>query len=229
MPVDRETAEIVFEDRADAGRRLASRLGAYAKRKGVVVLGIPRGGVPVAFEVASALGAPLDVFVSRKLGAPTQPELAFGAIASGGVRILDPEIVQALGISDFEIERVTATAQKELERRERAYRGGRPPLPVQGATVILVDDGIATGSSMRAAIAALRQVKPNRLVIAVPVAPLSTFHHLKPEVDEFVCVDTPEDFFAISQFYYDFSQTTDEEVTDLLHRAALITAQQGAG
>ena len=229
VPVDRETEEIVFEDRVDAGRRLASRLGAYAKRKGVIVLGIPRGGVPVAFEVAAALGAPLDIFVSRKLGAPAQPELAFGAIASGGVRILDPEIVEAIGISDIEIEQVTATARKELERRERAYRGERPPLSVQGATVILVDDGIATGSSMRAAIAALRQMKPERLVIAVPVAPLFTCNHLKPEVDEFVCVDMPENFFAISQFYYDFSQTTDEEVTGLLHRAALRAAQQAAG
>ena len=227
--MDRVTEEVVFEDRADAGRRLASRLGAYTGRKDVIVLGIPRGGVPVALEVAAALGAPLDVFISRKLGVPAQPELAFGAIASGGVRILDEEIVEAVGISDLEIEQVTATARKELERRERTYRGGRPPLSVQGATVILVDDGIATGSSMRAAITALRQMKPERLVIAVPVAPFSTCNRLKSEVDELVCIDTPKYFVAISQFYEDFSQVTDEEVTDLLHRAALPAIQKTAG
>ena len=156
MSVDRETQLIMFEDRADAGRRLASRLGAYRNRKDVVVLGIPRGGVPVAFEIAAALDAPLDVFVSRKLGVPGQEELAYGAVASGGVRILDREITEAVGISDAEVERITANVRKEVERREKVYRGGRQPLMVQGQTVILVDDGIATGSSMRAAIGALR-------------------------------------------------------------------------
>jgi len=225
VSVDRETELIVFEDRADAGRRLASRLGAYRNRKDVVVLGIPRGGVPVAFEVAAALDAPLDVFVSRKLGVPGQEELAFGAVASGGVRILDREITEAVGISDAEVERITANVRKEVERREKVYRGGRQPLMVQGQTVILVDDGIATGSSMRAAIGALRQMKPVRLVVAVPVAPLSTCNRLRREVDELICVQTPEDFYAIGQFYEGFSQVADEEVTRLLHRAAQPAAQ----
>ena len=211
---------MIFENRTDAGRKLASQLKTYANRKDVIVLGIPRGGVPVAFEVAVLLNAPLDVFVSRKLGVPGQEELAFGAIASGGVRILDAEIVDAVGMSDVEIEQITASVTKELERRERLYRGDRPPLKVEGSTVILVDDGIATGSSMRAAISALRQMKPARLVVAVPVAPVSTCNRLKREVDELLCVYMPETFFAIGQFYDDFLQVTDEEVTDLLHRAA---------
>ena len=225
MSVDRETELIMFEDRADAGRRLASRLGAYRNRKDVVVLGIPRGGVPVAFEVAATLDAPLDVFVSRKLGVPGQEELAFGAVASGGVRILDREITEAVRISDAEVERITANVRKEVERREKVYRGSRQPLMVQGQTVILVDDGIATGSSMRAAIGALRQMKPARLVVAVPVAPLSACNRLRQEVDELICVQTPEDFYAIGQFYEDFSQVADEEVTRLLHRAAQSAAQ----
>jgi putative phosphoribosyl transferase len=225
VPVDRKTEETIFANRVDAGRRLASRLGAYRNRKDVVVLGIPRGGVPVAFEVAAALDAPLDVFVSRKLGVPGQEELAFGAVASGGVRILDREITEAVGISDAEVERITANVRKEVERREKVYRGGRQPLMVQGQTVILVDDGIATGSSMRAAIGALRQMKPVRLVVAVPVAPLSTWNRLRQEVDELICVQTPEDFYAIGQFYEDFSQVADEEVTRLLHRAAQPAAQ----
>jgi putative phosphoribosyl transferase len=211
--------ELVFENRAEAGSRLAKRLSAYAKRTDVIVLGIPRGGVPVAFEVATALGAHLDVFVSRKLGVPGQEELAFGAISSGGVRILDREIIEAVGISNAEVERITANVRKEVERREKLYRGGRAPLVVQGKTAILVDDGIATGSSMRAAIEALRQMKPARVVVAVPVAPLSTCNRLRSEVDEFVCVNTPESFFAIGQFYEDFSQVSDEEVTNLLQRA----------
>lgn len=216
----REAEEMVFENRVDAGRRLGSRLGAYANRKDVIVLGIPRGGVPVAFEVAAALGAPLDVFVSRKLGVPGQEELAFGAIASGGVRILDQELIEAAGIAHADVERITANVRKELERREKLYRGGRQPLVVQGKTVILVDDGIATGFSMRAAIAALRQMKPARVVVAVPVAPLHTCNALRSEVDELICPSKPEPFYAIGQFYDDFSQVTDEEVTELLQRAA---------
>ncbi len=211
---------MIFLDRADAGRRLAQQVGTYAGDKKVIVLGIPRGGVPVAFEVAMALTAPLDVFVSRKIGVPEQEELAFGAIASGGVRILDPEIVEVVGVSDLEIERITARERKELERRERSFRGTRPPLHVEGLTVILVDDGIATGSSMRAAVCALRHMKPARLVIAVPVAPASTCARLKKEVDELVCTYMPESFYAIGAFYDDFSQVTDEEVRELLHRAA---------
>ena len=210
---------MVFDNRTDAGRKLANQLGAYANRKDVIVFGIPRGGVPVAFEVAASLHAPLDVFVSRKLGVPGQEELAFGAIASGGVRILDAEIVEAAGVSDVEIEQITASVKKELERRERLYRGDRPPLKVEGSTVILVDDGIATGSSMLAAISALHQMKPARLVVAVPVAPVSTCNRLRREVDQLLCVYMPETFFAIGQFYDDFSQVTDQEVIDLLHRA----------
>lgn len=209
---------MIFTDRVQAGRMLAERLEAYANRKDVTVLGIPRGGVPVAFEIAEALDAQLDVFVARKLGVPGQEELAFGAIASGGVRVLDPKIVGALGISSFDIEEVTARERKELERRERLYRGARAPLDIRGRTAILVDDGIATGSSIRAAISALRHLHPAQLVIAAPVAPLSTCARLQQEVDDLVCVDTPKSFRAIGEFYEDFSQVTDQEVIDLLRR-----------
>jgi len=208
----------VFRDRQEGGRKLAERLHAYANREDVIVLGIPRGGVPVAFEVARALHAPLDIFLSRKLGVPGQEELAFGAIAMGGTRVLDREIIETVGISEEQIERITAKVKKELERRENLYRGARPPLRINGLTALLVDDGIATGSSMRAAIHALRQMKPARVVVAVPVAPQSTCSRLTNEVDELVCVDTPEDFYAIGQFYEDFSQVADEEVTALLRR-----------
>jgi putative phosphoribosyl transferase len=211
---------IVFRDREEAGRKLAERLRAYANRKDVIVLGIPRGGVPVAFEVAKALNAPLDIFLSRKLGVPGQEELAFGALATGDTRVLDREIIEAIGIPEEQIDQITAKVKKELDRRENAYRGGRPPLKVEGLTVLLVDDGIATGSSMRAAINALRQMKPARLVVAVPVAPLSTCNRLKREVDDLVCVYAPKDFYAIGQFYENFLQLADEEVTELLRRAA---------
>ncbi len=209
-----------FRDRIEAGRELAKRAGAYANRSNVLVLGIPRGGVPVAFEVAKELHAPLDVFIVRKLGVPGQEELGFGAIASGGIRFLDRDIVQAVGISDAEIERIAAVQRQELERRERAYRGGRAPLSVKGQTVILVDDGIATGSSMQVAITALRQMNPSRLVVAVPVAPISTCRRLMPELDDLICLYMPESFYAIGQFYEDFSQVSDQEVTHLLHKAA---------
>jgi putative phosphoribosyl transferase len=209
---------MIFDDRVDAGRRLAERLSSYAKRSDVVVLGIPRGGVPVAFEVAAALGAPLDVFVSRKLGVPGQEELAFGAVATGGVRVLDRDLIESLGISKQEIEEITDRVRAEVERRERVYRGSRPPLQLKGKIAILIDDGIATGSSMQAAIKALRHLKPARIVVAVPVAPLSTCHRLRTEVDELVCVHMPEEFYAIGNFYIDFSQVADEEVTELLHR-----------
>jgi len=210
---------MVFRDREQAGRKLAEQLRVYANRKDVIVLGIPRGGVPVAFEVAKALNAPLDIFLSRKLGVPGQEELAFGAIATGNTRVLDREIIEAVGISEEQIDQVTARAKKELERRENLYRGARPALKLEGLTVLLVDDGIATGSSMRAAIHALRQMNPARVVVAVPVAPLSTCNRLKREVDDLVCVYAPKDFYAIGQFYEDFSQMADEEVTDLLRRA----------
>lgn len=210
---------MIFENRVDAGRQLAQKLKKYAGRKNVVVLGIPRGGVPVGFEVANALKAPLDIFLSRKLGVPGQEELAFGALASGRIRVLDRELIRELGISGEDIERATRTVKKELERRERLYRGDRPPLRVAGKIAVLVDDGIATGSSMRAAIQALQQMGPAQIVVAVPVAPARTCDSLRPEVDELVCIQAPELFWAIGQFYEDFSQVTDQEVTELLRRA----------
>ena len=215
-----------FLNRKAAGRELAQRLRAYSGHEDVIVLAIPRGGVPVAFEVAMALEAPLDVFVLRKLGVPTQEELAFGAIATGGVRVLDPEIVEATGLSERDIDLATARERRELERRESVYRGGMPPLSVDGRTVILVDDGIATGSSMRAAIVALKKMNPARIVLATPVAPLSTCNRLRSEVDELVCVHAPKAFYAIGQFYEDFSQVTDEEVRNLLQQASLEVAKR---
>ena len=216
---------MVFLDREEAGRELAKKLKAYEKVVDVLVLGIPRGGVIVAFQVARELRAPLDVFVVRKLGVPGREELAFGAVASGGIRFLDNEIVEAAGISDLEIELITAKERQELERREIAYRGGRPPLAVQDQMVILVDDGIATGSSMQAAITALRQMKPARVVVATPVAPVSTCKRLGREVDELICVQMPESFYATSEFYRNFAPVSDAEVTDLLGR---ITRQPSA-
>jgi putative phosphoribosyl transferase len=210
---------MIFANRTEAGQELALRLRKYAYRDDVIVLGAPRGGVPIAFEVATALRAPLDVFVLRKLGVPGREEFAFGAIASGGVRILDRRTIEGLGITGLDIQRVTRAEEQELERRERAYRGGRPPLDVSGLTVILVDDGIATGSSMRAAIRALRQMKPARIVIAVPVAPPSTCSQLQFEADELVCLEMPEPFYGVGQFYDDFSQVSDEEVKELLDAA----------
>jgi putative phosphoribosyl transferase len=211
---------MIFANRTEAGQELALRLRAYANRDDVVVFGAPRGGVPVAFEVATALKAPLDVFVLRKLGVPGHEELAFGAIASGGVRILDRDTVEGLGMTGLDIERVTRAEKRELERRERSYRGGRPPQNVSGLIVILVDDGIATGSSMRAAVRALRQMNPARIVLAVPVAPPSTCSQLQLEVDELVCLEMPEPFYGVGRFYDDFTQVSDEEVIELLERAS---------
>jgi putative phosphoribosyl transferase len=211
---------MIFPNRTEAGRRLAVLLREFAKRKDVIVLGIPRGGVPVAFEVARMINAPLDVLVLRKLGVPGHEELGFGAIASGGIRALNREIVEALRISPWDIELVTEREVKELKRREHAYRGRRPPLDVKRRTVILVDDGIATGSGMRAAVDALRQMKPAQIVIAVPVAPRSTCDHLRGEVDDLICLATPDPFYGVGQFYYDFSQVSDQEVNELLDRAA---------
>jgi len=211
---------MIFLDRIDAGRRLAKKLEIYAGRKDVLVLGIPRGGVPVAFQVAFELEVPLDVFVVRKLGVPSHEELAFGAIATGEVRVLDKQSVEEVGISDSEIERITVRQRQELNRRESVYRGGRPPLNLKGKTVILVDDGIATGASTLAAITALRELKPERIVLAAPVAPASTCRRLRREVDDLICLHTPEAFFAIGQFYEDFSQVSDEEVTSLLQLSA---------
>ena len=211
---------MLFRDRTDAGRQLAAKLAAYADRSDVLVLALPRGGVPVAFEVARELHAPLDVFLVRKLGVPGHEELAMGAIASGGVRVLNEDVVRMLRISDDVIDAVGAEERQELERRERTYRGNRPAPDVRGRTVILVDDGLATGSTMRAAIAALRQQRPARIVVAVPVGAPETCAEFQGEADEAVCARTPEPFYAVGLWYGDFSQTTDEEVHDLLERAA---------
>ena len=207
---------MLFRDRADAGRHLLSKLGAYRDRPDVLVLGLPRGGIPVGYEVARGLGAPLDVFVVRKLGVPGQEELAMGAIATGGVRVVNRDVVDALHIPPDVLDRAAAEELRELERREQSYRGERPQPRVEGRTVILVDDGLATGSTMRAAVAALRQQGPARIVVAVPVAAPSTCAELRREVEEVVCFATPEPFMAVGRFYDDFSQTTDEEVTALL-------------
>jgi putative phosphoribosyl transferase len=209
---------MIFANRMEAGRGLAWRLQKYANRNDVVVLGIPRGGVPVAFEIAEALRAPLDLFLLQKLGVPGQEEFAFGAISSGGVRVLDREILRALSLRSSEVEGITAQAQQELERREAAYRGDQPPLSVSGKTVILVDDGVATGASLLAGIRALRQLRPAKIVVAVPVAPAPVSKRLAYEVDEMVCVATPEPFRAVGQFYDRFPQVEDEEVVELLAR-----------
>ena len=210
---------MVFFDRQDAGRQLARELSRRGLCDDVVVLGLPRGGVPVAFEVAEALRAPLDVFVVRKLGVPGQEELAMGALATGGVRVLNAEVVTALGIELSTVDVVARREQEELERREQLYRGDRPPLAVEGKTAILIDDGLATGSTMRAAAAALRQQKPAKIIVAVPVAATSTCRRLAAEVEELVCLQTPDNFFAVGQWYANFSQTSDEEVRELLSRA----------
>jgi predicted phosphoribosyltransferase len=203
-----------FRNRAEAGRRLAGALRHLAGRTDVVVLGLPRGGVPVAYEVARALGAPLDVFVVRKLGVPGQPELAFGAIATGGVRVLSEAIGRRL--DPRIVEAVTSREQEELTRREHAYRGDRPPLAVTGKTVVLVDDGLATGASMRAAVVALRAAGPARIVVAVPTAAPETCEEFRHEVDEVICADTPGYFIAVGERYDDFRDTSDEEVRTLL-------------
>ena len=205
-----------FANRVDAGHALARRLASYAGRSDVVVLGLPRGGVPVAAQVADALGAPLDVFLVRKLGTPWHRELAMGAIASGGVRVVNDEVVRWLGISPEEIDRIAAEETTELERRESAYRGGRASPEVAGRVVILVDDGLATGSTMRAAVQAVRQRRPSRVIVAVPVGASDTCRDLQTIADEVLCARTPEPFSAVGQWYLDFDQTSDEEVRELL-------------
>jgi putative phosphoribosyl transferase len=210
---------MLFRNRTDAGRRLARQLERYIGRADVVVLALPRGGVPVGFEIARALKAPLDVFLVRKLGVPGQEELAMGALASGGVRVINESLVRRLGVPAAMIEEVAAREERELARRERAYRGTNPPLPVAGRTVILVDDGLATGASLQAAAMALKRQGPARIAAAVPVGAAETCAELRDMVDEIVCAETPEPFWAVGNWYDDFSQTTDEEVRSLLARA----------
>lgn len=208
-----------FQDRTDAGRQLAARLTKYAHREDVIVLGLPRGGVPVAFEIARKLSAPLDVFVVRKLGLPGHRELAMGAIASGGIRIINERVVGQLGVSEDIIDQVAAEEKDELDRREMAYRGHSDGIHLQGLTVILVDDGIATGSTMRAVIAAISKQHPARLIVAVPAAASEPCYEIKPMVDELIVLMMPDDFYAVGQWYRDFSQTTDAEVTRLLQES----------
>ncbi len=215
-----------FLDRIEGGRALAGLLRQYAHRPDTVVLALPRGGVPVAYEVARELGVPLDVFLVRKLGAPMHEELAMGAIASGGVRVLNREVVEELEIRPEQIEATAAREEQELQRRERSYRDDRPAPEVRGRTAILVDDGLATGTTMRAAVAALRQQGPARIVVAVPVAAVQSCEDLVAEADEVVCARTPEPFYAVGLWYRDFAQTSDEEVRELLARAA---QEAGAG
>src|SRR5436309_4856518 len=211
---------MLFRNRLDAGRHLAARLTKYANRQDVLVLALPRGGVPVAFEVAKALNAPLDVFLVRKLGVPGREELAMGALASAGICVLNEDVISTLRISDQVINRVREQEQRELIRRERLYRDVRPAPEVSGRVVMLIDDGLATGASMRSAAIALRQRGPDRLMIAVPVASPSACFDLRGEVDEIVCALTPEPFYGVGYWYENFSQTSAQEVYDLLDRAA---------
>jgi predicted phosphoribosyltransferase len=217
---------VTFLDRRDAGCALGAKLASYRNRNDVVVLGLPRGGVPVAFEVALALDAPLDVFLVRKLGSPGQEELAMGAIASGGVRVLNPTVIRSLRISAEEIERATRREEEELRRREFSYRGDRPPLDLRSRIAILVDDGLATGSSMRAAVEAARNLEPARIVVAVPVAPSSTAREMRRIADDVVIVASPEPFYSVGRFYEEFEQTTDEEVRELLRRSAALPVEE---
>lgn len=207
---------MIYENRNEAGRMLASTLQEYKQRSDVIVLALPRGGVPVGYEVASELGLQLDVFVVRKLGTPGQEELAMGAVASGGTVVVNEEVVRALGIATETVEGIVRREITEVERREREFRGERAVVEVAGKTVILVDDGLATGSTMRAAIAALKAQYPAKIVVAVPVAAAATCTRIRDEVDEIVCLQTPSDFFAVGEWYKDFRQTTDEEVRELL-------------
>ena len=211
---------MIFRDRTHAGQVLAKELQAYAGRPDVLVLGLPRGGVPVAYEVARALGAPLDVFIVRKLGVPGFEELAAGAIASGGVRVLNEDVVRAIPHAEEAIEAVTTRETAELERREHEYRDGRAAPELRDRVVILVDDGLATGATMRAAVKALRQSGAAKIVVAVPVGPPDTCHEIEEQADETICLTTPEFFQAVGQYYEDFSQTSDEDVRELLSQAA---------
>ncbi|HWE84717.1 MAG TPA: phosphoribosyltransferase [Terracidiphilus sp.] len=211
---------MLFHDRTHAGQLLADRLVPYAGQPDLLVLALPRGGVPVAFEIARALHAPLDVWVVRKLGAPRQPELAIGAVAPGGVQVLSSRLIAELGIPPDELDHIVARERAELDRRLTAYRSNRPPVDVRGKTVLLVDDGLATGASMRAAVASLRPLDPARIVVAIPVADSAVCTRLTQQADQVVCLYTPPRLDAVGQWYEDFSQTTDEEVRNLLARTS---------
>ena len=213
------TLKLPFASREAAGRALATRLAPWRDTEGLLVLGLPRGGVPVAFEIAQALHAELDILLVRKLGSPGNPELAMGAIASGGIRVMNPEVVLWAGVDDRAIERAVEREEEELERRARRYRGQRPPPAIAGRTVLLVDDGIATGATLRAAIAAVRAQGPAEILVAAPVAPPETVDDLLREIETVICLATPSPFGAIARFYRAFPQVTDEEVTALLTRA----------
>jgi putative phosphoribosyl transferase len=213
-----QQVDVIFKDRVDAGKILANKLSKYAAQN-PLVLGLPRGGVPVAFEVAKALKAPMDVYIVRKLGVRGHEELAMGAIATGDVRVLNESVIGPLQISKEAIETETEKEKEELKRRERVYRSGRAPLNVANRTILLIDDGIATGSTIKAAIAALKKQKAAKIVVGVPVAPSSTIEELKKEVDDLVCVSAPDFFIAISVWYDEFPQTTDEQVRELLKKA----------
>jgi len=217
-----------FRDRFEAGQRLAEQLSSYANRADVRVLALPRGGVPVAYELARGLHAPLDVWLVRKLGAPGIPELAIGAIASGGVEIVSADAARRLSVTGAQLEEIAARERKELERREEAYRGNRPPVDVRHRTVIVVDDGIATGASMRVAIMSLRRLEPAAIVIAVPVASPLTCEQFVSEADRVVCLWRPADLNSVGEWYGDFSQTSDEEVRSLLERAREFAPKSGA-
>lgn len=211
--------QLPFKNRLEAGRLLAGALKPYAGCPDVLILALPRGGVPVAFEAAQALSLPLDLMMVRKLGMPGQEELAMGAVATGGIKVLNQALIQNLNISETVIDSVVDKEREELERRERVYRGKRPAPEINNRRIILIDDGLATGATMRAAVSALQQQKPASIIVAIPVAPPDTVEKLRKEADEVICLATPESFFAIGTWYEDFSQTSDEEVGDLLARA----------
>lgn len=222
----RQPIHIPLADRATAGRVLANMLGKYRQRSDVLVLALPRGGVPVAYEIASALEVRLDVLLVRKLGVPGYPELALGAIAGAGVRVLNPDVVRLHRLNKNVIDTVTARETQELQRRQQLYRGERPPVAIAGQQVILVDDGLATGASMQAAVQAIQQLSPARCCVAVPVAAPDSLELLRSQVDEIVCPFAPDPLFAIGRWYVDFAQTSDEQVLDLLHSAWQREAQR---
>ncbi|MDB6065636.1 MAG: putative phosphoribosyltransferase [Pedosphaera sp.] len=214
------TVTAQYQNRYEAGEALAAKLRHHAGDPNLLVLALPRGGVPVGYEVATALNAPLDIFLVRKLGVPGYEELAMGAVASGGVKILNDDVIQQVGISGNMIDAIVQEKERELEQQEKIYRGERPPAEIKGRTVILVDDGLATGASMRAAVKAVKKKGPKSVIVAVPIGSVQTCHQLQTEVDEVVCGMTPDPFYAVGAWYSDFMQITDEEVRELLDHAA---------